>query len=202
MKSYVLLWLANEGWFFAISSDLVHWSSPKNFMAMQMWQTSQPMDLNYIFVTPGSAQGIIGRTGYVLNAHTLRHGQACPNRIAHILWTRPFIFDTLATALRQSGVLTSTGYRLEQSYPNPFNPSTTIRYSLPFRTYAVLTVYNTLGGEGRHPRKRRGCARGSRGGVRWLTPFERSLYLQTVRGKICRGAHDASVEVAAHRRNP
>ncbi len=34
---------------------------------------------------------------------------------------------------------------LEQSYPNPFNASTTIRYTLNARMHVTLTVYNILG---------------------------------------------------------
>jgi hypothetical protein len=36
-------------------------------------------------------------------------------------------------------------FKLEQSYPNPFNPTTTIEFSLPFDCKVDITIYNIFG---------------------------------------------------------
>jgi len=43
--------------------------------------------------------------------------------------------------------LTPTGFALDQNHPNPFNPVTTITYTLPERSTVHLTVHNSMGEE-------------------------------------------------------
>ncbi|MGB5893268.1 MAG: T9SS type A sorting domain-containing protein, partial [Ignavibacteriaceae bacterium] len=38
-------------------------------------------------------------------------------------------------------------FNLDQNFPNPFNPTTSIRFSLPSERFISLTVYDVLGSE-------------------------------------------------------
>ncbi|MBI3005063.1 MAG: T9SS type A sorting domain-containing protein [Ignavibacteriales bacterium] len=50
-----------------------------------------------------------------------------------------------ATPPKESTSLASKSFSLEHNYPNPFNPVTSIRYTIPERSFVKLTVWNMLG---------------------------------------------------------
>ncbi len=76
---------------------------------------------------------------------------------AIITWTDQrsgyFQYDIYAQKVTDPNVLSVNSdasrlpdkFKLIGNYPNPFNPSTTIKYSLPFSSSVKLTVYNILG---------------------------------------------------------
>jgi hypothetical protein len=50
-----------------------------------------------------------------------------------------------AAVLEEEGI--PARFFVGRNYPNPFNPSTTIRYGLPVSGFVTFTIYNTLGQE-------------------------------------------------------
>lgn len=55
--------------------------------------------------------------------------------------------SNVPTAVSATNPTLPADYRLETAYPNPFNPTTTIRYELPKSSKVVLKIYNLLGQE-------------------------------------------------------
>ena len=48
---------------------------------------------------------------------------------------------------KEAGNAIPITYELEHNYPNPFNPATTISFSLPSRSFVSLKVFDALGRE-------------------------------------------------------
>lgn len=55
------------------------------------------------------------------------------------------VVDTSAMGIELPGELTPKRFTLQQNWPNPFNPSTTIAYTLPGAAEVDLTIYDVLG---------------------------------------------------------
>jgi gluconolactonase len=52
---------------------------------------------------------------------------------------------TSATGIKDRGSLLNRAFQLYANYPNPFNPKTTIEYSIPHDTDVSLEIFNSLG---------------------------------------------------------
>lgn len=53
--------------------------------------------------------------------------------------------DMVSTGIEDDEPIFPEGYKLSHNYPNPFNPSTTIEFTLPSRCETNLTVYDIMG---------------------------------------------------------
>jgi hypothetical protein len=53
-------------------------------------------------------------------------------------------YTPLSTGVHADPVLIKSFY-LSSNYPNPFNPSTTIKFSIPHEAHVSLAIYNTIG---------------------------------------------------------
>jgi len=57
------------------------------------------------------------------------------------------MFKRVPTSVRPDPEAVPTGYRLDQNFPNPFNPSTEIKFSIEESGLTTLVVYDLLGQE-------------------------------------------------------
>lgn len=61
------------------------------------------------------------------------------------VWRRPLA--EMVTSVESEACKLPTEYRLEPNYPNPFNPATTISFTLQEKAFVSLRIYDALGRE-------------------------------------------------------
>jgi hypothetical protein len=94
----------------------------------------------------GSGGGPMVSGNFVLNG-TVGQAVIGPTSSGMYQVNQGFWYGTLSTKGVATQAGQATGFDLAQNFPNPFNPSTTIRFSVPERTKVTLRVMNLLGEE-------------------------------------------------------
>ena len=62
------------------------------------------------------------------------------------VWMAQFVKDNPVSVSETASMLPAS-FELEQNFPNPFNPTTSIRYSVPQSSHVALTIFDILGRE-------------------------------------------------------
>jgi photosystem II stability/assembly factor-like uncharacterized protein len=88
--------------------------------------------------------GAYGSSNFPLGFMVLS-GCQCDDRHVGIGTHNGFLLGTYPQITKVEDPAVPSSFSLSQNFPNPFNPSTTIRFSLLTRTNVNLKVYNTIG---------------------------------------------------------
>jgi photosystem II stability/assembly factor-like uncharacterized protein len=130
--------------------------APRNFAAMfhggavtMHWQKNSEPDLLEYGVyrgTSGSIGEIIGQTGDTawLDQSPAADRMYYAVRAKDVHGNLSELSTPVMTGVDDNGLLPQV-YNLQQNTPNPFNPTTTLRYGLPSVSYVRLSIYDVFG---------------------------------------------------------
>ncbi len=123
-----------------------------NFTKQEKW-TALSNGLNKTTAGPGDVSGVISAGPFTIPAQGERE-------VAFVITLAPsleqlkesiemgrFKYIQLPTDVKNDDELKPLTFNLEQNFPNPFNPNTSIKFSLPTSGYTQLKIYDVLGNE-------------------------------------------------------
>ena len=107
-----------------------------------------PMDIQ-LLVSSGPLTMAPGDTQEVEIAILMAVGEDYLDSITKLretaVQTHQYFGNEIPTNIKNTNLKSPVDFRLFQNFPNPFNPSTRIEFTMPITEYVLIEVYNIIG---------------------------------------------------------
>ena len=94
----------------------------------------------------GNSDDLVGAAAIQSDGKIILAGQTFNGKNYDFAVVR-YVGDATTSIIGEKGDKNAKLFTLDQNYPNPFNPVTTIRFSIPQKSYVLLKVFDMLGDE-------------------------------------------------------